>query len=242
MDKTVVELFAGVGGFRCGLNHVKELDKQGKANEDKGNWEFLWFNQWEPSTKSQAAFDCYVERFGTDCQGNPDKTNVDIAEVNKNKNHKQIIDAIEHLNNRNIKLICAGEGVLLDSIRNEIKERNLQDNIKMLGFRTDVDKIIAACDIGVLMSYREGLPRNIMELMASKKPVIGTNIRGIRDLIEDNKTGYLVEVGDYKSTANKIEKLYNNRNLLKELSKNCYRYIQKYDVNKVVEQLKEIYC
>lgn len=165
-----------------------------------------------------------------------------IAEVNKNKNHKQIIDAIEHLNNRNIKLICAGEGVLLDSIRNEIKERNLQDNIKMLGFRTDVDKIIAACDIGVLMSYREGLPRNIMELMASKKPVIGTNIRGIRDLIEDNKTGYLVEVGDYKSTANKIEKLYNNRNLLKELSKNCYRYIQKYDVNKVVEQLKEIYC
>ena len=94
MDKTVVELFAGVGGFRCGLNHVKELDKQGKANEDKGNWEFLWFNQWEPSTKSQAAFDCYVERFGTDCQGNPDKTNVDIAEVNKNEdipNHTLLV-------------------------------------------------------------------------------------------------------------------------------------------------------
>ena len=164
-----------------------------------------------------------------------------IADVNKNKNHKQIIDAIEHLNKKDIKLICAGEGILLDSIKEEIEKRNLQDNIKMLGFRKDIDKIISVCDIGVLMSYREGLPRNIMELMSAKKTVIGTNIRGIKDLIEDEKTGYLVEVGDYKTTANKIEKLYNNKNLLKELSDNCYCFIKKYDINNVLKDLKEIY-
>ena len=91
------------------------------------------------------------------------------------------------------------------------------------------------------MSYREGLPRNIMELMSAKKTVIGTNIRGIKDLIEDEKTGYLVEVGDYKTTANKIEKLYNNKNLLKELSDNCYCFIKKYDINNVLKDLKAIY-
>ena len=66
MDKTVVELFAGVGGFRCGLNEIKEFNpKTGRANEGKKpNWDFIWANQWEPSTKSQAAFECYVERFG----------------------------------------------------------------------------------------------------------------------------------------------------------------------------------
>ena len=64
MDKTVVELFAGVGGFRCGLNHIKEFDETGKANEENGNWNFVWANQWEPSTKTQAAFDCYTVRFG----------------------------------------------------------------------------------------------------------------------------------------------------------------------------------
>ena len=85
MDKTVVELFAGVGGFRCGLNHVKEIDENGKAIEDKGNWNFVWANQWEPSTKSQAAYDCYIERFGNDCQGNSKKMNTDIAKVDKNK-------------------------------------------------------------------------------------------------------------------------------------------------------------
>ena len=66
MDRTVVELFAGVGGFRCGFNEVKEFDsKTGRANEGKKpNWDFVWANQWEPSTKTQAAFDCYCERFG----------------------------------------------------------------------------------------------------------------------------------------------------------------------------------
>ena len=63
MDKTVVELFAGVGGFRCGFNHVKGIDDDGKSDDDK-TWNFVWANQWEPSTRTQAAFHCYIERFG----------------------------------------------------------------------------------------------------------------------------------------------------------------------------------
>lgn len=75
MEKTLVELFAGVGGFRCGLNHI-EL-KDGKTIEN-GNWKCLWANQWEPATKSQEAYDCYAMRFGAD-----DVSNVDIFEVDK---------------------------------------------------------------------------------------------------------------------------------------------------------------
>ena len=75
MEKTVVELFAGVGGFRCGFNEV-EFD--GKNVKEQNNWNFVWANQWEPSTKTQAAFDCYIERFGENscvCQ--------DIGEIDK---------------------------------------------------------------------------------------------------------------------------------------------------------------
>ena len=77
MEKTLVELFAGVGGFRCGLNHV-EL-KENKTVE-KGNWKCLWANQWEPATKSQEAYDCYVKRFGSE-----DVSNVDIFKVDKHE-------------------------------------------------------------------------------------------------------------------------------------------------------------
>lgn len=85
MDKTVIELFAGVGGFRCGLNNV-EL-KNNKVIEN-GNWNFVWANQWEPSTKSQEAFECYAKRFGE-----TDVSNVDIFKVDKKKipNHTLLV-------------------------------------------------------------------------------------------------------------------------------------------------------
>ena len=85
MEKTAIELFAGVGGFRCGLNHVTL--KNDKVTEN-GNWKFLWANQWEPATKSQEAYECYVKRFGFDSV-----SNVDIFEVDKHDipNHTLLV-------------------------------------------------------------------------------------------------------------------------------------------------------
>lgn len=78
MEKTVIELFAGVGGFRVGLNDIKELDENGKAIENR-DWKFVWANQWEPGTGAQHAFDCYQLRFGE----NPNHSNQDISLVDK---------------------------------------------------------------------------------------------------------------------------------------------------------------
>ncbi len=85
MEKTVIELFAGVGGFRCGLNHVELKDDK---VVEKGNWKCLWANQWEPATKSQEAYDCYVKRFGSD-----NVSNVNIFEVDKHEipNHTLLV-------------------------------------------------------------------------------------------------------------------------------------------------------
>lgn len=81
MDKTVCELFAGVGGFRCGLNHINTLDDMKKEEP----WKTVWFSQWEPAEKNtQYAHDCYVYHFGTclDINGN-DTTNMNIEDVDK---------------------------------------------------------------------------------------------------------------------------------------------------------------
>lgn len=77
MKKTVIELFAGVGGFRVGLNNIINIDENGKAVENR-EFEFVWANQWEPSTKVQHAFDCYNLRFNES-----NNSNVDISLVNK---------------------------------------------------------------------------------------------------------------------------------------------------------------
>ncbi|AUN15257.1 glycosyltransferase family 4 protein [Paraclostridium sordellii] len=160
-----------------------------------------------------------------------------IAEVNKNKNHKQMIDAIEVLKNKgieDIKVICAGDGIILDDIKRYIKEKKLENNIKMLGFRKDINELIVSCDLGILMSYREGLPRNIMEFMACGKPVIGTNIRGIKDLINNDEIGKLVELGDYETTAQYIEYFYRRR------LKGNVEKIKPYDIKNVLKDLKVI--
>lgn len=77
MEKKVIELFAGVGGFRVGLNNIKEFDeKTGRAIE-QNDWDFVWANQWEPSTKVQHAYDCYTQRFGTEHVSNEDISKID---------------------------------------------------------------------------------------------------------------------------------------------------------------------
>lgn len=81
MDKTVCELFAGVGGFRCGLNHIKEISDTQKPEK----WQTVWFSQWEPADKkTQWAHSCYINRFGncSDTNGNF-TTNWDINAVDK---------------------------------------------------------------------------------------------------------------------------------------------------------------
>lgn len=81
MERTVCELFAGVGGFRCGLNSINSIEDTTKPEK----WETVWFSQWEPADKkTQWAHDCYVNRFGVclDLEGN-DTTNNDINSVEK---------------------------------------------------------------------------------------------------------------------------------------------------------------
>lgn len=81
MEKKVIELFAGVGGFRVGLNEIESIDKSGKAIE-KNNFDFVWANQWEPSTKIQPAFDCYVKRFGESNKHiNKDIATIDVLDI-----------------------------------------------------------------------------------------------------------------------------------------------------------------
>ena len=87
MELTVAELFAGVGGFRVGLNNIKSFDFNNRAIES-GSWTFVWANQFEPSTKTQHAFNCYITRFGEE-----NNSNIDINKVKKSEipNHSLLV-------------------------------------------------------------------------------------------------------------------------------------------------------
>ena len=162
-----------------------------------------------------------------------------IAEINKNKNHIQLINAMDILKDKypNIKVLCIGDGTLKESLEKQIILRNLQNNIFMLGYRLDVNKLINISDIGILLSHREGLPRNIMEFMACGRKGIATDIRGCRDIVCNYNVGTLVKVGDYEETARAIEKYYILNNKSFEVSEE----IKKYDIETINSELLKIY-
>lgn len=174
-----------------------------------------------------------------------------IAELNENKNQIQLIKAMELLKDKypNIRAISVGEGHKFEELQQEINNRGLKNNFKLLGFRTDVNELINISNIGILLSYREGLPRNIMELMANGKKVIATNVRGCRDLVCNDNIGTLVNIGSFKETAEAIERYYlddKSREKVYEAYKFSdyeygVRYIELYDIENVVKELKSIY-
>ena len=165
-----------------------------------------------------------------------------IGELNKNKNQIQLLKAVSLLKEKginNIRILLVGVGNEEDSLREEAKKNNLK--IKFLGFRKDVKDIVAASDIICSMSYREGLPRNIMEGMAQGKPFIVTDIRGNRDIIKNNQNGFIVLINDYQKTAEKIEWLMSNLEKKLKIAENNFIDVNKFSIEKIIKNMEKIY-
>lgn len=105
------------------------------------------------------------------------------------------------------------------SILSLIEGLGIKDNVILLGFRQDVEELLNISNIFVLPSYREGMPRSIIEAMAMGLPVVATDIRGIREEVIDGDTGFLVPVGDEKTLAQNILTLLKNDELAINMGK-----------------------
>jgi glycosyltransferase involved in cell wall biosynthesis len=95
-------------------------------------------------------------------------------------------------------------------------DSNLLGRVRFAGYSEDIAALMQLIDVFVLASYREGMPRSIIEAMASGKPVVATDIRGCREEVVDGVTGYLVPVRDASMLANRIEALVEDASLRRE--------------------------
>jgi len=119
-----------------------------------------------------------------------------------------LIEAMKELNK--IELFIVGAGTEKDGIEKNIKENNIT-NVHLLGYKSgdELIKIVNESKFIIVPSeWYENCPYSIMEAMAIGKPVIGANIGGIPELIEDGKTGLLYQSGNVEELKNKIEWLY----------------------------------
>ena len=115
-------------------------------------------------------------------------------------------------------------------------------NIRYLGFRSDIPMIMKSSDVFVLPSYREGLPRSIIEAMAMEKPIIATDIRGCREEVFPQENGLLVEKANVDELYDAMLHLIQNPQLVEQYGKRSRKIVEElFDEEKVLGKQIELF-
>lgn len=164
------------------------------------------------------------------------------GELNRNKDQKTLIAAAAQLKDRipNLKVLLAGNGPLEQELQTQIQTERLENCVKMLGYRTDLEQVVPAVDLVVSCSHREGMPLNIIEAMLCEKPVVASVNRGHRELVSPNLNGFLFELGDVAALAKYIELLYSKPEYIYFLGKMGRKTASEYTVSAVRDSLLPI--
>lgn len=160
-----------------------------------------------------------------------DKVLLSVGELIPRKNHKIVIEAIKEIEDSSIKYYICGKGPLFDKYKRLICKLNLEKQVHLLGFRTDINEICQAADAYVFPSLQEGLPVALMEAMACGLPCVVSDIRGNRDLIDDlgGEIVGIKKLCNWKDAIIRIVK--SNRCIKGEYNKNKVKAYSKEVVN-----------
>ena len=215
-----------------------EAAKKMKAkNVAKINGIGMAFNKYEPLTETRQQIRNSLNL--TD----EDFVIVTVAEFIKRKNYNTMLETIKELKNRNenVKFVICGRGQEEENIKSQIKQLGIEENVLLLGFRKDINRILTASDMFMLASFQEGLTLSVIEAMSFGLPCVVSDVRGNRDLIVDGKGGFVVETENESMFADKIQSLSKNQEMRKQFADFNKEESKKYTIESVKKQLEEIY-
>lgn len=166
-----------------------------------------------------------------------------ISRFDIQKNQKLIIQASYYLSKRfpEMKFVLVGDGKYLKQMKEYAAESNLEDVIIFTGERNDTKDFYSLFDLFVLPSYWEGLPYVLLEAMASKLPVICSNIPNHLEVVNNNVSAFTINPYEMDDLFQRIVVLYQNPELRKNLGDNAYKEVQRFDEKEMVNKISKIY-
>ena len=141
-----------------------------------------------------------------------------VGNLIKRKNVESLLEA-KKIANSDYYLVVVGDGPLFKKLKKKVEEENIRDVI-FTGSRNDVENIIPSCDVLVLPSFSESFGLVLIEALACGKPVIGSNVGGITEIINDD-VGLLVNPTKVSSIARAIDRMINDDNMRTVMSMNA---------------------
>lgn len=165
---------------------------------------------------------------------------ISVGELNSNKNHEIIIRALSEIEDKTVKYIICGQGELKEYLERLIAEKNLQERVKLLGYRSDIRELLHMADVFAFPSKREGLGLAALEAMASGLPLLTSDVHGINDYSMDGVTGYKVNLSNTNiSVLIKQFQMHTQERCKMEI--NNVRSVEKYDIKNIHVEMQEIY-
>jgi len=130
------------------------------------------------------------------------------------KNHKMLFKSVcrggFHLGARQTRpyrIIVIGDGEMRGELEKYVEELGIIDSVEFRGWVKDLNAIYEELDIVALTSLNEGTPVSLIEAMAGGRPVVATNVGGVKDIVKDGASGYLVESGNVEEFSNRLVEL-----------------------------------
>jgi len=168
-----------------------------------------------------------------------------VAAIKKHKGHRVLLEAFanEVVRNSSLKLLIVGVGPLKAEIERYAQELNISTNVKFTGLRRDISLLLSLSDIFILPSIEvEGLGLAIIEAIAMKKSVIGSDLGGIPEVIEDDSNGLLFPPGDVDRLSSAIERLANDRHLREQMGEMGRKlFEEKFTKEQMINSIETIY-
>lgn len=166
-----------------------------------------------------------------------------IAEYIERKNHRFIIESLPELVRAlpNVKVLFAGRGRLMEQMKALASELHVEKHVDFLGFRKDVGPLIALSDIGISASRQEGLGLNIAEEMSSGLPVVATEDRGHKELIDEGKNGFIFKQGDRKAFVEQAVRLAKDPEMRTQFGESAKEKMQRFTLENTLKEMACIY-
>lgn len=165
-----------------------------------------------------------------------------VAQVSRIIDYKGVYDFVDIAKNtvkfnKSIRFLLIGEGEESEKLREYIKQGNLEEYVYMLGSKDNVIEHLKHIDLILLCSYIEGLPLVPLEAFSERVPVIATNIDGTKEEIVDGENGFLVEERNIEVFTEKINDIFNNKELYNSLKENAYRiFNEKFNADRYIAE------
>ncbi len=142
----------------------------------------------------------------------------------------------------NLCFIIVGTGPESENLAKLINQLRIQNEVRLLGFREDLYQIMALFDIAVLASRSEALPTVVIEYMASKKPIVATDVGSVNELVTEGENGFLVEADKPDLLAEKIDCLIENKQMASHMSEKSWAKIdQKFKIETAAKRTEELF-